>query len=401
MAITDASGNTALLFAADLIAFDRTTSDRVRHLIHQKHGVPTEAILLAASHTHCGPATLYRVSFFCGCPSVWYLKFLEATLLRLADEALGARLPASIEYGSANTQIGRCRRVKNEKGVIVKGVNFAEPYDTHTPILRVYREKQGKKGGVEQIVLVGHGCHPTAGGPLNAWSPDFPGPMREVIEKSIPRSRAMFVMGAGATAATTVIDKAGNEVFAMGEADARDAGERLGSTALDYMAKSVMHRLAPSLSFSLAVGGLSYARMMPTNKIRDLALNAEPGLDMWWARQMLAMPYRPDRHHYEAHRWTIGHELTLLALDSEVCPPLGNLARSMATTPHAMTVAYVNHVDAYIPTPQIVAEGGYEGESSHRAFFLPAPFTAKIQREFTAIVARAIKTPPQKAWAIY
>lgn len=86
----------------------------------------------------------------------------------------------------------------------------------------------------------------------------------------------------------------------------------------------------------------------------------------------------------------LGDRLTWLGLEGEVCSPLGPLARACAATDLAMTVAYVNATEGYIPSRRIRIEGGYEGESSHRSWFLPAPFTRNVEREFKAIVRQAV-----------
>ena len=76
-------------------------------------------------------------------------------------------------------------------------------------------------------------------------------------------------------------------------------------------------------------------------------------------------------------------------MEGEVCSPWGPMLRSMASTDEAMVIGYVSNVDAYIPDKRIVHEGGYEGGEAQK-FFLPGPFTEKIESEIKPIVTEAL-----------
>lgn len=52
VAIEDERGRRVLLFAADVLGFGRTTVDAVRFKLHERHGIPPEAVCFSASHTH-------------------------------------------------------------------------------------------------------------------------------------------------------------------------------------------------------------------------------------------------------------------------------------------------------------------------------------------------------------
>jgi dienelactone hydrolase len=93
---------------------------------------------------------------------------------------------------------------------------------------------------------------------------------------------------------------------------------------------------------------------------------------------------------YDVQTWRLG-ELTVIALEGEVCADWGPLVRSLASTPWAMVIAYANEVAGYIPTARIIREGGYEGDTSHMAYFLPAPFQPRMEIELTALVEQALR----------
>src|SRR5690606_21032308 len=111
-------------------------------------------------------------------PNVWYIQWLEETLLGLADEAIASRSPATIRYGSGSHRIGMNRRKPLEDGTIVMRPNPDGTYDAHTPVVLIDRGVDPKR-----LVLVGHACHPTSMGPIERWSADYPGAMRDALEK--------------------------------------------------------------------------------------------------------------------------------------------------------------------------------------------------------------------------
>jgi dienelactone hydrolase len=113
--------------------------------------------------------------------------------------------------------------------------------------------------------------------------------------------------------------------------------------------------------------------------------------ETWWARKLRAFPDDRKAMRYDVQALQLG-DLTLIALEGEVCADWGPFVRGLAATPHAMVVGYANEVSGYIPTARIVREGGYEGDAAHRVYLLPGPFQPRVEVELTDLVERAIAT---------
>jgi neutral ceramidase len=386
LALADRNGRRALLFTADVLGFGRVSVDALRHKIETAHGIPASAVCFAASHTHWGPAINYRTNFAIGGLDVWYLARLEQLLLELADRALKDLSPAEIAYGAFEVQIGMCRRLPNERGEFGWGPNPEGSYDEHTPVLRITRRQQP-----EQIVLVGHACHPTSTGLVDKWSPDYPGAMRRKLESTLENSRALFVMGCGGDAKVVVRDTTtGQYQFAASPEQSDAAGETLAERVLAFLDKGGVSKLNGELETRLVSGDLSLQQPRSREQIEEMALSGNPrSTQTWWARQSLAYPDSRRQQHYEVQAWRLG-DLTLAALEGEVCADWGPMTRALATTRHAMVIAYANEVPGYIPTARIIREGGYEGDTSHMAYFLPAPFDPKMEIELHSLIERAL-----------
>ena len=382
----DDHGNRAVLYAVDVLGFGPETVDLVRHKLQQAYGVAPQAVCLAASHTHWGPAINYHMNSALGGVNVWYLAFLEDTLVRLAGEAIRNLGPAQMSYAACETQIGMCRRRVNEKGEVEWGPNPAGSYDRHTPIVKIARQRSPK-----QLVIVGHACHPTGSGQVNKWSPDYPGVMRDRLESHLTDCRAMFVMGCGGDAKLVYKDpKTGKYEFSASPDKSKEAGEKLADAVVERLGQGNFVSLVGSLDVNSICGALSFAQPLPRTKILEMALDGKPRTySTWWARQSLAYPDNRRQLDYEVQAWRLG-PLMIVALEGEVCADWGGTIRAMASANPVMVIAYANRCQAYIPTARIVREGGYEGYTSHQAYFLPAPFQPNVELELKELVLQAL-----------
>jgi hypothetical protein len=389
--LRDQDGRTGILITADILEFDRVMVEAIRRAINYKHGIPVENIMLAASHTHWGPAVRFHVSFGIGAPNVWYMDHLEAKILAAVDASIGNMSPASVEYSSMDFRGIGCNRRRPVNGKIGWGPYRDGSFDGHTPIFRIKREATP-----QQLVLVGHACHPTSSGPIQKWSPDYPGAMRDRLVDELPETKAVFLQGCGGDAKIVHNDpETGKLVFSNAPERAKAAGEKLAGAVLKHLQTGQMIPLSPQLACSLTTGQISYGRGWSREEIERRAY-PEPGQkrswQTWAARQMLALPDTSESFRYDVQIWKLGDRLTVFGMEGEICSPWGPMLRAMAPTEEAMVIGYTNSTGSYIPDTRIVREGGYEGLTSQHVYFLPAPFTENIEDEIKQIVTRAINT---------
>jgi len=294
---------------------------------------------------------------------------------------------AGVEYGAIDFRGFACNRRLPRNGRIEWGPYPEGSTDPHTPIFRIRRDRSP-----QQIVIVGHACHPTSSGSIAKWTPDYPGAMRDCIASRLPDAKAVFVQGCGADAKVACKDpKTGDLVFAADPNQAREAGERLARAALAHLESGAMAPIAASFASSLATGQLSYGPPWSREETeREAYTGSRKKYYTWVARQSLALPDTSTSFRYDVQTWKLGGALTIFAMEGEVCSPWGPTLRAMAGTDRAMVLGYVNNVTAYIPDRRIVREGGYEGGEAQK-FFLPGPFTENIDAEIRQIVAAALK----------
>lgn len=167
-------GKTAVLFiSCDLIYIGKETALCIRQQIERCYGIPKANIMITATHTHSGPAT---VSFIAGAQDALqepvdtaYLSFLEAQLFKAAQQAIAAAQPSEVAVTNANVRgIGTNRHHPNAAS------------DPDAPLLLVRRKED------QHIIACMLVCsmHPTV---LHEdsilFSGDFPGMARRILQQ--------------------------------------------------------------------------------------------------------------------------------------------------------------------------------------------------------------------------
>ncbi len=390
--LRDGEQNTGVLITADILDFERVMVEAIRRTIKYKHDIPSENIMLAASHTHWGPAVRFRMSYSIGAPNVWYMGQLEEKIVNSVDSAFENMSVAMIDYGWIDFRSIGCNRRLPVDGKITWGPYKEGSFDGHTPIFRITRGTKPR-----QLIVVGHACHPTSSGLIQKWSPDYPGAMRDYLAGKLPDTKAVFVQGCGGDAKIVHEDpNTGKLAFSAAPERSKAAGEKLAMTVVTHLGEGRMVSLEGRLACSLVTGQISYGERWPREEIERLAY-PEPTKSgrrsnwlTWTARQSLALPDYSQSFRYDVQVWKLGNRLMIFGMEGEICSPWGPMLRAMAPTEHAMVVGFANSTSSYIPDKRIVQEGGYEGLTSQHAYFLPAPFTENIDNEIKQIVTRAI-----------
>jgi hypothetical protein len=387
--LRDDEQNTGVLIAADILDFERVMIEAIRRTIEYKYNIPPENIMFSASHTHWGPAVRFRMGYSLGAPNVWYMGFLEDKIIDCVDAAFANLTEARIDYGWIDYKGIGCNRRRPVDGKITWGPYKEGSFDGHTPIIRIKRATK-----VQQLLLVGHACHPTSSGQIQKWSPDYPGAMRDYLVSKMSETKAVFVQGCGGDAKIVHKDpETGKLVFSNAPERAKAAGEKLAKVVLTYLKSATMIPLKGQLACSLKTGKISYGKRWSREELERQAYpsGGRKTWQTWAARQSLAIPDYSRNFRYDVQVWKLGNQLTVFGMEGEICSPWGPMLRKMAPTEHAMVIGYANSTSSYIPNKQIVREGGYEGLTSQHAYFLPAPFTENIENEIKQIVKKAIK----------
>lgn len=183
----------ALIVDVDSIGFDAPYTARLIAEIAALTGLDKARIRLSCSHTHSGPNTFRLANITEGRDLVDdYLAALPRRIAGAAWQAMQSLQPVRVAAGQGYCTINRKRRVRVE-GKTVVGCDPDAPAD-HT--LRIVRFDS--HAGHPVATLMHYACH----GTTIAWqsryfTPDFPGPARQVVEQHLG-GHCLFLQGAAA-----------------------------------------------------------------------------------------------------------------------------------------------------------------------------------------------------------
>lgn len=180
--LLNADGKQLALIALDLLGVNLEITESVRQGIAEAIEISPDAIMLACSHTHAGPAGfLPDVPGLRTRPDPEFRSVVERKLVGAAREAAAHLQPASIAVGSGRVQGVGANRNDPEDG----------PFDDELIVMRV----DGAEGH-PLAVLMCFGCHPTVMGHENLlFSADFPGAARRALSATYPGTVILFANG--------------------------------------------------------------------------------------------------------------------------------------------------------------------------------------------------------------
>ena len=109
LAIEDQGGTRVVFITLDLIGVSAPLRESVTRQLESKFKLPPEAVVMNASHTHCGPA-------YTGADAQPYFQFLVNTLVDLSGRAIGDLQPAALNYSFSRCGFAMNRRTPTPKG---------------------------------------------------------------------------------------------------------------------------------------------------------------------------------------------------------------------------------------------------------------------------------------------
>lgn len=178
----------------DAIGFDREWTDKILDAIEKLSGFSRDQIRFSCTHTHSGPNTfrLHTVSEGLDM-ALGYLESLPQRIASAVWQAQRSLKPVRCAAGSGSCAINVNRRFRAPDGSIVVGRNWAGNADR---TVRVIRFDDLNENPVATIVH--YACHGTTmGWQTEFFTPDFPGPLREVVERQLGGT-CLFLQGAAA-----------------------------------------------------------------------------------------------------------------------------------------------------------------------------------------------------------
>jgi neutral ceramidase len=369
----------AVLVCADLLWWGPDLYETVAAQIHERHGIDRTAIVLHASHTHCGPMPGATFSPMIGAADPAYLDVLAERIVDVTGRALQHLEPVTIARSTGECHFGISRRRLHPDGR-VGGPDPDGPRDTEVTVLRF-----GRLDGSTKAVLVHYTCHPvTSDAPL--VSPDFPGAMRDQLAASLDVGVVGFLQGCCGDQDPTF----DGTTFRRGD-DAEI--HALGAQLADAVRTAMTGALTTFEPGTAEVRTMLRPLPLDTPTHDDLAAaSREPGIGADWARTLRSAPGRltaelPVR--LTLLRITDG--LALLGFDAEVTVAYGHYVKQRGALP----IPYTNGMIGYVVTADQLAQGGYEPDGSYPYVYRPGRWQPAVEQRLKVAIDEILGHEPQ------
>ncbi len=326
----------AVVVAHDLSSYDAEIVGELRAAIQAETGLADHEIILNTSHTHAGPSVV-RVPDL---PTV-NLDYLRTLVERTAQVVVMARddaAPATLRVGSAPLDIGGNRRQRQPDGTIKLGPNPTGP--TLRELTLWAFDRPGRTAvGLFSVPM--HGT--TLGGRNLQLSAEWMGLARTFAEETLPNCRFLFAQGCGGDQNPYRTRDDFTEVEAHGQ---------VAANALAQAWETAQSVTAAPLRTTLRIceGPVADGRLWPV-PVAGLRLG----------------------------------EATLVGLGGEACVAYASFIRAHSPAASTLALGYTDGSVGYLPTAEILAEGGYEA-TANRMFRMQAVWQPEIEKRLQEAV---------------
>jgi putative heme-binding domain-containing protein len=375
LALGDDRQGPVVLIAVESCALSAALVEKVADRLRSRTGLPRERLAVCVTHTHTAPALTGVLPFIFNAEVPpehqeridRYTHELIEKLEQVALLALADRRPCRLAWGQGRADFANNRRTIKDGRWVGFGENPGAPVDHTLPVLSV-RDGEGRL----RAILAGYACHCTAlDGHDNKICGDWAGYASAAIERDHPGALGLIVIGCAGDA---------NPRVRRSFEAARSQGEALA----DVAGRVLSGPLKP-LSGPIAAGFQRIAvpfAALPTRAEWEAKAHAAGKIGLH-ARANLARLDRGERLPAEqplpVQAWCFGNDLAMVFLGGEVVVDYALRLKREFDPERLWITAYANDVPCYIASRRVLAEGGYEVETSMASYDRPTRLAPDVE----------------------
>lgn len=354
LVLEDENGKRVAIITTDLVGINSEITPAIYTGITEKTGIPRKDVLLTWSHTHSGPRLTLEEEPHAGTTeeyrsnSVAYTQALQNQLASLVDQAARNLQTVELNWGNGFVPFVMNRRGRTPRGVRLSP-NPSGHVDRSLPCLKVSASDGKLMAALFQVA-----CHNTTLSQNNyALCGDFSGFAQSEVEKEYPNANAMFMTGCAGNA----------NPYPRGTMEiARQHGQTVATEVLRLL-ESDLNPVNGAITTTLTHAPLTLQPPKPIAELEDLLENG-PG----WHRGVASTTMEVLKSggklptHYDApvSLWQFGEDLTLIGLSGEVVSGYVTGIQKSIGHQKLWISAYCHDAYGYLPTAQILKDGGYE-----------------------------------------
>jgi neutral ceramidase len=356
--LQDRSGRRLVLISLDIVGSTPSVADPIRHRLAAIAGTTPEAVVLNYSHTHSSGMGLLEIYPYGGEKPAQIREYearLSKTLSALTYEALDRLLPADVFWRNGKSDLAINRRRRNDGGLTEHRPNREGYYDPNLWVLELM-------GSAGRAILYSYACHPVVlyGAEWQTISADFPGRTRLTLKGRLGEAtHVQFLQGLAGSVRPRILADLDREEFVLGSRETLErTGEELADDLMETLA-SAPHEIEADLHAVTAYAPIRPGAPLDPDSVRAMG-EAWGGADVYWRERLrngppcdLVQPWllglvQLDRSHLIAY------------LASEAVAEWRPLIEELLSSYELACWAYCQHGHTYLPTDELIAEGGYE-----------------------------------------
>lgn len=387
LGLEDDQGERAVFVTADILWFHRDMSFRIKARAEREYGVKSAAVVLNASHTHCGPVLAQNPVYPHWPVNPDYVLSFEESILEGIRAVFAGLQPARIKVGVMQSHFGINRRLRHPDGKVDNNIlpNKDGYYDPDLPVIAVYdQDKPALRG-----LFYSYACHPSEKGGGN-FSANFPGAIARALKKKYGSQIAtLFAQGAGGDIKPRFIDEQGKRFVAASVAQVEELGQKIANEIIAHVASPAMREIKLAIHAAEREFEIPYdlKRMYRADEFlewsyfHDQCRYGMPVMCRMWAHKMYEdirtnSVKKADAMHVAMI--ALSKDVQIITLSGETVAEIGKALKAMFANKTTLFFGYCTYVGAYIPVARMLAEGGYESERCVAEYMMSAPFVPEI-----------------------
>ncbi|MFH1919820.1 MAG: neutral/alkaline non-lysosomal ceramidase N-terminal domain-containing protein [Planctomycetota bacterium] len=404
-------GRTRIAIAVcDNCVIPRELLDQAKQLANEQTGIPTERILIAATHTHTAPAVVVLSDIPVDSQ---YTKLLVAGIAEAIAGAASRLEPARIGWSVVSVPeevfnrrwfmkegaippnpFGKVDKVRtNPPGASADLIRPAGPTDPDVSVLSVQTA-----AGKPLALLAKYSLHYVGGIPSGQVSADYFGEFARLIhERLAPGSEFVGVLTNGTSGDINNINfrqpRKRGEPFSQIRAVAGRVAE-----AAEQAYQGIEHR--EQITLAMAEREISVGVRKPNAEelARARAIVAEsddkglPGLARYYAQSSVRVSEFPDTVKIKLQALRIGR-LGMVTIPCEVFAEIGLEIKRRSPLQPSFTIQLANGYNGYLPSPEQHALGGYETWRATSSY-LEVEASRKITSTLLELLAEVSENAP-------
>lgn len=360
------------IVTADLLGLDQDIVERVREGVERAGLLPGSNLMINASHTHSGPATITLKGL--GERDELYAEELVRKLIGAVRMAFDRLRPARIGFGKGEARIGVNRRQRLKDRTVI-GRNPEGPVDPTIYLIRVDDETGGP-----MAILFSHAVHPVVLGAKNLlFSADYPGYAMRLVE-SVEGCVAMFAQGCCGDVNPVVVGGTFEDAkrigmilgaHAIGVAEAiRTSDEAELRCVSEVLKLPLQDPPSPEEAGKLVERYERELREAIKRGENRGQIMVRKGMVSWAeeVRRLAEEGAKGLTRDFEIQAIQLSEEGAIVGMPGELFVDYQLHIRDESPYPFTMILGYTNGCIGYVPTEAAYSEGGYEVEIAHRYY---------------------------------